>query len=166
MQRQQKQVAWLLLFLVEERNGHANRADRPMHWSLKKTERMIWKSFYYGRPTEKTFDQPMANALFPSFQNLLIPLCVTIRGRWAVRELISSPRDQYWDLYFREENLPLAVFSRAIIRLIPGVLNDETSRIDRFLQDGLFSTTVYTRPAGIRWDEVPGCLLFRTWSPR
>ena len=59
-------------------------------------------------------------------------------------------------MYFLEE-IPAAVFSDTIIRLIPGVLNDETSLSDSF-QDDLLAHPVYTRPSSFNGWDVPKVL--------
>ncbi|MFH0867146.1 MAG: tRNA (guanosine(37)-N1)-methyltransferase TrmD, partial [Bacteroidota bacterium] len=55
--------------------------------------------------------------------------------------------------------LAAAVFCDSIIRLIPGVLNDETSALSDSFQDNLLSPPVYTRPAEFRGWKVPDILL-------
>jgi tRNA (guanine37-N1)-methyltransferase len=55
--------------------------------------------------------------------------------------------------------LAAAIVSDAIVRLIPGVLSDETSALTDSFQDGLLSPPVYTRPADYKGWEVPEILL-------
>ena len=55
--------------------------------------------------------------------------------------------------------LPAAVLSDAIIRLIPGVLNDETSALTDSFQDNLLAPPVYTRPAEYKGWKIPEVLL-------
>ncbi|HLG34888.1 MAG TPA: tRNA (guanosine(37)-N1)-methyltransferase TrmD, partial [Bacteroidia bacterium] len=52
-----------------------------------------------------------------------------------------------------------AVFCDTVIRLLPGVLNDETSALSDSFQDGLVAPPVYTRPADFRGMKVPDILL-------
>ena len=54
--------------------------------------------------------------------------------------------------------LPAAVLCDSVIRLIPGVLNDETSALSDSFQDGLLAPPVYTRPASFNKWEVPEIL--------
>ena len=55
--------------------------------------------------------------------------------------------------------LPAAIVCDAVIRLIPGVLGDETSALSDSFQDGLVSPPVYTRPADYQGWQVPEVLL-------
>jgi len=55
--------------------------------------------------------------------------------------------------------LPAAVLSDAVIRLLPGVLSNESSALSDSFQDGLVAPPVYTRPARFRGMEVPAVLL-------
>ena len=55
--------------------------------------------------------------------------------------------------------LPAAVLCDSIIRLIPGVLNDETSALEDSFQDGLIAPPVYTRPSKYKNLKVPEILL-------
>jgi tRNA (guanine37-N1)-methyltransferase len=60
---------------------------------------------------------------------------------------------------FPEGNWPAAVITDSIIRLIPGVLNDETSALTDSFQDDLLAPPVYTRPEEFRGHRVPEILL-------
>ena len=55
--------------------------------------------------------------------------------------------------------IPAALLSDSIIRLVPGVLTDETSALSDSFQDGLVSPPVYTRPAEFNGWKVPEVLL-------
>ena len=55
--------------------------------------------------------------------------------------------------------IPAALLADSIIRLIPGVLTDETSALSDSFQDGLVSPPVYTRPADFNGWKVPDVLL-------
>ena len=55
--------------------------------------------------------------------------------------------------------LPAAVLCDSIVRLIPGVLNDETSALTDSYQDNILAPPVYTRPSSFNKMEVPGILL-------
>ncbi|MNY45885.1 tRNA (guanine-N(1)-)-methyltransferase [compost metagenome] len=55
--------------------------------------------------------------------------------------------------------LPAAILTDAIIRLIPGVLSDETSALSDSFQDGLLDAPIYTRPADWKGHKVPDVLL-------
>ena len=55
--------------------------------------------------------------------------------------------------------LPAAIVTDAVIRLIPGVLSDETSALSDSFQDGLLDAPIYTRPADWKGHKVPDILL-------
>jgi tRNA (guanine37-N1)-methyltransferase len=55
--------------------------------------------------------------------------------------------------------IPAAVFSDAVIRLLPGVLNDETSALSDSFQDNLLAPPVYTRPAEFNGWKIPDILV-------
>lgn len=112
----------------------------------------------YMTPDGKTFTQNMANEL--SLKGNLIILCghykgvdERIRQKWITREISIG------DYVLSGGELAAAVVTDAIIRLIPGVLNDETSALTDSFQDGLLAPPVYTRPAEYQGMKVPEVLL-------
>jgi tRNA (guanine37-N1)-methyltransferase len=124
--------------------------------ALKKTR--TYDEIIYMTPDGKTFDQPMANAL-SLHQNLLI-LCGHYKGvDERVRELFITKEISIGDFVLSGGELAAAVVADAIIRLIPGVLNDETSALTDSFQDGLLAPPVYTRPADYEGLKVPEVLL-------
>ncbi len=124
--------------------------------ALKKTR--TYDEIIYMTPDGKTFDQPMANAL-SLHQNLLI-LCGHYKGvDERVRELFITKEISIGDFVLSGGELAAAVVADAIIRLIPGVLNDETSALTDSFQDGLLAPPVYTRPAEYEGMKVPEVLL-------
>jgi len=124
--------------------------------ALKKTR--TYDEIIYMTPDGKTFDQPMANAL-SLHQNLLI-LCGHYKGvDERVRELFITKEISIGDFVLSGGELAAAVVADAIIRLIPGVLNDETSALTDSFQDGLLAPPVYTRPAAYDGMKVPDVLL-------
>jgi tRNA (guanine37-N1)-methyltransferase len=76
-----------------------------------------------------------------------------IRQKWITREISIG------DYVLSGGELAAAVVTDAIIRLIPGVLNDETSALTDSFQDGLLAPPVYTRPAEYQGLKVPDVLL-------
>ena len=111
---------------------------------------------YMTRDGER-FDQGIANAL--SLKDNLILLCghykgvdQRVRDRWVTRELSIG------DYVLSGGELAAAVVSDALIRLLPGVLNDETSALTDTFQDGLLAPPVYTRPAEYKGMSVPEVL--------
>ncbi|EAZ82341.1 tRNA (guanosine(37)-N1)-methyltransferase TrmD [Algoriphagus machipongonensis] len=112
----------------------------------------------YMTPDGETFDQPMANAL-SLHQNLLI-LCGHYKGiDERVREKYITKEISIGDFVLSGGEIAAAVVADAVIRLIPGVLNDETSALTDSFQDGLLAPPVYTRPANYEGMNVPEVLL-------
>ena len=112
----------------------------------------------YMTPDGETFDQPMANSLSLR-QNLLI-LCGHYKGvDQRVRDKFITKEISIGDFVLSGGELAAAVVADAIIRLIPGVLNDETSALTDSFQDNLLAPPVYTRPAEYVGMTVPVVLL-------
>lgn len=112
----------------------------------------------YMSPDGERFDQKMANSL--SLMKNLIMLCGHYKGvDERVREYLITREISLGDYVLSGGELAAAVVSDAIIRLIPGVLNDETSALTDSFQDGLVSPPVYTRPSEYRSWKVPEVLL-------
>jgi tRNA (guanine37-N1)-methyltransferase len=112
----------------------------------------------YMSPDGERFDQKMANSL--SLKNNLILLCGHYKGvDERVREHLITREISLGDYVLSGGELAAAVVSDAVIRLIPGVLNDETSALTDSFQDGLVSPPVYTRPADYKGWKVPEVLL-------
>lgn len=125
--------------------------------STLKSER-IYDEVIYLSPDGEQFDQKMANAL--SIRQNLIMLCGHYKGvDERVREHLVTKEISLGDYVISGGELAAAVVSDALIRLIPGVLNDETSALTDSFQDGLVSPPVYTRPAEYRGWKVPDVLL-------
>ncbi|MFM9056190.1 MAG: tRNA (guanosine(37)-N1)-methyltransferase TrmD, partial [Bacteroidota bacterium] len=76
-----------------------------------------------------------------------------------VREHFVTREISVGDYVLSGGELAAAVVADAVIRLIPGVLNDETSALSDSFQDGLVAPPVYTRPAEFRGWKVPDVLL-------
>jgi tRNA (guanine37-N1)-methyltransferase len=112
----------------------------------------------YMTPDGETFDQPMANTLSLT-QNLLI-LCGHYKGvDQRVRDKYITKEISIGDFVLSGGELAAAVVADAIIRLIPGVLNDETSALTDSFQDNLLAPPVYTRPAEYEGMSIPEVLL-------
>jgi tRNA (guanine37-N1)-methyltransferase len=100
----------------------------------------------------------MANEL-SSKQNLII-LCGHYKGvDQRVREHLITREISIGDYVLSGGELAASVIVDSIIRLIPGVLSDETSALTDSYQDGLLSPPVYTRPADYKGWKVPEILL-------
>lgn len=112
----------------------------------------------YLSPDGELFDQSVANQL--SLQQNLIFLCGHYKGvDERVREHLITREISIGDYVLSGGELAAAVLADSIIRLIPGVLSDETSALTDSFQDGLVAPPVYTRPADYKGWKVPEVLL-------
>lgn len=112
----------------------------------------------YLSPDGRLLNQSLANQL--SLCGNLIMLCGHYKGvDERVREHFITMEVSIGDYVLSGGELGAAVLSDAIIRLIPGVLNDETSALSDSFQDNLIAPPVYTRPAEFRGWKVPEVLL-------
>lgn len=112
----------------------------------------------YMTPDGETLKQSHCNYL--STLNNIIVLCGHYKGiDERLREHIITREISIGDYVLSGGELPAAVLCDAIIRLIPGVLNDETSALTDSFQDNLLSPPVYTRPADYNGWKVPDILL-------
>lgn len=112
----------------------------------------------YMTPDGKTFDQKMANA-FSLKENLLI-ICGHYKGiDERIRENYITKEISIGDFVLSGGEIPAALLVDAIGRLIPGVLNDETSALTDSFQDNLLAPPVYTRPVDFRGWKVPDILM-------
>jgi tRNA (guanine37-N1)-methyltransferase len=112
----------------------------------------------YLTPDGKTFDQKEANHL--SLKENLLMICGHYKGiDERVREHFVTKEISIGDYVLSGGELAAAILVDAIGRLIPGVLNDETSALFDSFQDNLLAPPVYTRPADFRGWKVPDILL-------
>jgi tRNA (guanine37-N1)-methyltransferase len=112
----------------------------------------------YMTPDGKNFDQKMANRL--SLKGNLMMICGHYKGiDERIRQHFVTMEISIGDYVLSGGELAAAVVVDAIGRLIPGVLNDETSALFDSHQDGLLAPPVYTRPADFRGWKVPDVLL-------
>ncbi len=122
-----------------------------------KSERR-YDEIIYTSPDGETFDQGHANHL--SLKENLIIICGHYKGiDQRLRDYVVTKEYSIGDYVLSGGELAAAVISDAIIRLIPGVLNDETSALTDSFQDGLLAPPVYTRPADFNGWKVPEVLL-------
>lgn len=111
----------------------------------------------YMTPDGDLFDQRTANQL--SLKENLIILCGHYKGvDQRIRDHIITKEISIGSYVLSGGELAAAVVSDAIIRLLPGVLNDESSALSDSFQDDLLAPPVYTRPAEINGWEVPEIL--------
>lgn len=109
-------------------------------------------------PDGERFNQGIANQL-SMFENILI-ICGHYKGiDERIREHYVTKEISIGDFVLSGGELAAAVVVDAIGRLIPGVLNDETSALFDSFQDNLLAPPVYTRPADYRGWKVPEVLL-------
>ena len=112
----------------------------------------------YLTPDGHTLNQPMANAL--SLKENIIILCGHYKGvDQRVRDHFVTKEIYIGDYVLSGGELAAAVLADAIVRLIPGVLSDETSALTDSFQDNLLAPPVYTRPAEYKGWKVPDILL-------
>lgn len=112
----------------------------------------------YMTPDGPTFNQQMANQLSMK-ENLLI-ICGHYKGiDERIREHYITREISIGDYVLSGGELAAAVVVDAIGRLLPGVLNDETSALTDSFQDNLLAPPVYTRPADFKGWKVPDILL-------
>ncbi|MBP6432214.1 MAG: tRNA (guanosine(37)-N1)-methyltransferase TrmD [Ferruginibacter sp.] len=124
--------------------------------SLQKTT--VYDEVIFLTPDGETFSQPMANAL--SLKNNLLLICGHYKGiDERVREYFITKEISIGDYVLSGGELAAAVLVDAVGRLIPGVLNDETSALTDSFQDNLLAPPVYTRPVDYRGWKVPDVLL-------
>jgi tRNA (guanine37-N1)-methyltransferase len=109
-------------------------------------------------PDGKLLDHSMSNAL--SLKGNLLMLCGHYKGiDERIREHYVTMEISIGSYVLSGGELAAAVLTDSIIRLLPGVLNDETSALSDSFQDNLLSAPVYTRPADFRGLKVPPVLL-------
>ncbi len=112
----------------------------------------------YLTPDGERLAQRAVNQL--SLKTNLIMLCGHYKGvDQRVRDLFVSREISIGDYVLSGGELAASVLADAIIRLIPGVLNDETSALTDSFQDDLLAPPVYTRPAEFEGKGVPEILL-------
>jgi len=111
----------------------------------------------YMTPDGATLNQKMANAM-SMLKNIII-LCGHYKGvDQRVRDHLITKEISIGDYVLSGGELGAAVLSDALIRLIPGVLSDETSALTDSFQDNLLSPPIYTRPAEYKGWKVPDVL--------
>ena len=112
----------------------------------------------YMTPDGELFDQRIANQL--SLKENILILCGHYKGvDQRIRDHIITREISIGSFVLSGGELAAAVVSDAIIRLLPGVLNDESSALYDSFQDDLLAPPVYTRPSEINGWSVPEILL-------
>jgi len=112
----------------------------------------------YMTPDGNTLNQGMANEI--SMKKNIIVLCGHYKGvDQRVRDMFVTREISIGDYVLSGGELAAAILCDAVIRLLPGVLNDETSALTDTFQDNLLAPPVYTRPSEYKGMEVPKILL-------
>lgn len=124
--------------------------------SLQKLE--VWDEVIFLTPDGELFNQNIANEL--SLKKNIILLCghykgidQRVREHWITREISIG------DYVVSGGEIPAMILTDALVRLIPGVLNDESSALSDSFQNNALSSPVFTRPADFRGMKVPEVLL-------
>jgi tRNA (guanine37-N1)-methyltransferase len=112
----------------------------------------------YTSPDGEIFDQNMANQLSTK-KNILI-LCGHYKGiDHRIREHLITKEISIGNFVMTGGELAAAVITDSVVRLLPGVISDETSALSDSFQDNLLAPPVYTRPAEYKGWKVPDILL-------
>lgn len=121
-------------------------------------EKTAYDEIIYLSPDGELLNQKLANRL--SVLTNIILLCGHYKGiDERIREHFITREISVGDYVLSGGELAAAVLTDAVVRLIPGVLNDETSALSDSFQDDLLSPAVYTRPAEFRGWKVPDVLI-------
>ncbi|MBP5211099.1 MAG: tRNA (guanosine(37)-N1)-methyltransferase TrmD [Bacteroidales bacterium] len=112
----------------------------------------------YTSPDGEILDQGIANHL-STLGNIII-LCGHYKGiDQRIREHLITREISVGDYVLSGGEIPAAIITDAVVRLIPGAIGDETSALSDSFQDGLLSPPIYTRPAEFNGWKVPDVLL-------
>jgi tRNA (guanine37-N1)-methyltransferase len=122
------------------------------------SSKVTYDEVIYMSPDGERLHQKTANQL--SLKENLLIICGHYKGiDERIREHFVTREISIGDYVLSGGELPAAVLVDAIGRLLPGVLNDETSALFDSFQDELLAPPVYTRPADFRGWKVPGELM-------
>lgn len=118
----------------------------------------VYDEIIYLSPDGELLNQALSNS-FTEYNNIIL-LCGHYKGiDERIREHIITREISIGDYVLSGGELAAAVLTDSIVRLIPGVLGDETSALSDSFQDGLISPPVYTRPRDYNGWEAPEILL-------
>jgi len=121
-------------------------------------EKTSYDEIIYLTPDGERYQQKIANQL--SLQQNLLLICGHYKGiDQRIRDLYITREISIGDYVLSGGELAAAVLVDSIGRLLPGVLNDETSALTDSFQDNLLAPPVYTRPSSFKNIEVPPVLL-------
>lgn len=118
----------------------------------------VYSEVIYMAPDGQPLTQRLANQL--ALQDNLLILCGHYKGvDERIREHLITREISIGDYVLSGGELPAAVLLDAVVRLLPGVLSDETAALTDSFQDGLLAPPAYTRPAAFQNMQVPPVLL-------
>ncbi len=138
--------------------GMVMMAEPIAQWMDKLMSERQYDEIIFTTPDGKVLNQNMANHL-STFENIII-LCGHYKGvDERIREKYITLEMSIGDYVLSGGELAAAVLTDAIVRLIPGVLSNESSALTDSFQNGLLSSPVYTRPSEWRGMKVPDILL-------
>ena len=131
----------------------------PIHKCIEHLQgERAYDEIIYLTPDGETWNQGLANHY--SLKTNLIFICGHYKGvDQRVRDHLITREISIGDFVLSGGELGAAVLADSIIRLLPGVLNDETSALSDSFQDNLLAPPVYTRPADYEGWKVPEILL-------
>ncbi|MDE5786975.1 MAG: tRNA (guanosine(37)-N1)-methyltransferase TrmD [Bacteroidaceae bacterium] len=122
------------------------------------TSERHYDEIIFTTPDGEQFSQPMANQL--SLCENIIILCGHYKGvDYRIREHLITKEISIGDYVLTGGELPAAVITDAIVRILPGAIGDEQSALSDSFQDNLLAAPVYTRPAEYKGWKVPDVLL-------
>ncbi len=122
------------------------------------TKERDYQEIIFMTPDGEPLGQPLCNHL--STHKNLILLCGHYKGiDQRIRDHLVTKEISIGDYVLSGGEIPAMVLTDAIVRLLPGVLGDETSALSDSFQDNLLSPPVYTRPADYKGWKVPDVLL-------
>lgn len=122
------------------------------------TAQRVYDEIIYTSPDAPVFNQQTANEL--SLKENLMILCGHYKGiDQRIRDNLITREISVGDYVLTGGELPACIMTDAIVRLIPGAMNDECSALSDSFQDNLLAPPVYTRPAEFNGWGVPEVLL-------
>src|SRR5690606_34083841 len=122
------------------------------------TSKRKYDEVIYTAPDGEIWEQSKANQY--SLSKNLIILCGHYKGIYQrIRDTYITREISMGDFVLTGGELPAAMMTDSIVRLLPGVLGNEESALSDSFQDGLIAPPVYTRPPDFRGQKVPEVLL-------
>lgn len=134
-------------------------SPQPLSDCIEKLKSEIeYDEIIYMTPDGKVLEQKMSNSM--SLLTNIMVICGHYKGiDQRIREMYVTKEVSIGSYVLTGGELAAAVMIDSIVRLIPGVINDETSALSDSFQDGLLAPPVYTRPADFKGYLVPEILL-------